>query len=139
MSDYHFVLDCSVTMAWCFEDEITDYTEKMLDELSDKTAIVPSIWPLEVINVLLVAVRRKRLTAIKAVAFLERFSDLSIEVAPSRSINSVNSIFQLGLKEKLSGYDAAYLEIAMSRNLPIATLDKALIKAAKSVDVKVMT
>ena len=52
---YDFVLDCSITMAWCFEDESNEYTDAILEKLEISTAVVPTIWPLEVANVLLLS------------------------------------------------------------------------------------
>ncbi len=71
--DKRFVIDNSVVMTWCFEDEISPYAELILGSLENSTAIVPSIWPLEVGNVLLVAERRKRLTGLPAANLLPFF------------------------------------------------------------------
>lgn len=131
-----FVLDCSVTMAWCFDDEVTEYSESILDKLSNQKAVVPVIWPLEVTNVLLMAVRRKRLSKIKAASFLDRLSDLPIELATSKPLSAMTGIFQLGNEMKITSYDAAYLNLAISRDLPLASLDKELIKAAKAAGVE---
>ena len=64
-----FVLDCSVTMAWCFDDEATPYTDGVRDSLADKRAVVPSIWPLEVANATIVGERRKRLDEARSSRF----------------------------------------------------------------------
>lgn len=61
LQDANFVLDCSVAMAWCFEDEITEYSEAIFDSLAESKAVVPSLWLLEVANVLLLAQRKKEL------------------------------------------------------------------------------
>ena len=68
-----FVLDTSVAMAWCFEDETNPYADAVLDSLIDNAALAPSIWPLEVGNVLLVAERRKRMSQPDSMRFLEFF------------------------------------------------------------------
>lgn len=133
-----FILDCSVAMAWCFEDEVTAYSEAILDSLSEQKAIVPTIWPLEVCNVLLMAIRRKRIKKATAAAFLDRLSEFPIELANNKAISTISGIFELGDSKKITSYDASYLNLAMSRNLPLATLDKKLAKAAKSVGVKVI-
>lgn len=65
-----FVLDCSVTMAWCFDDEATPYTVGVLDRLTEVRAIVPMLWPLEVANVVIVGERRKRLDEARTLRFL---------------------------------------------------------------------
>jgi predicted nucleic acid-binding protein len=67
-----FVLDVSVTMAWCFEDESSDETWQLLDRLANDSVLVPGIWSAEVANVLLVAERRRRLTRPQARAFIAR-------------------------------------------------------------------
>lgn len=136
--EYHYVLDCSVTMAWCFEDEVCDYTETALDLLDDKGAIAPAIWPLEVTNVLLMASKRKRLPPAKAAAFIDRLSDLPIYVANSKALSSVSSILNLGHELDITSYDASYLELAMTKNLPLATLDKKLIAAAKKAGIALL-
>lgn len=131
-----FVLDCSVTMAWCFDDEISEYTEAILDSLGSKSALVPVIWPLEVTNVLLMAVQRKRLSKIKAAGFFDRLNDLPIKLANGKPLSAMMSIFELGHERKMTSYDASYLDLAMSHNLPIATMDKHLIKSAKVAHIK---
>ena len=62
------VVDCSVTMSWCFRDEATRYTEDVFDRLRGEPAVVPAIWPLEVANTLLVAERRGRITGAEGMA-----------------------------------------------------------------------
>ena len=64
-----FVLDNSIVMAWCFEDESDSFADAVLEQLQTKTAIVPAIWPLEVGNVLLVAERRGRLSEADSARF----------------------------------------------------------------------
>jgi len=75
-----FVLDASVTLAWCFEDESNEYTDAILESLEFTEAFVPSVWPLEVTNALLVAERRKKLTKAASVRFLELLQELPIAV-----------------------------------------------------------
>ncbi len=78
-----FVIDASVAMTWCFEDEASRESDAVLDMLRDEDAVVPAIWPLEVANVLLVAERRGRLSEAKANRFLELLSQLPIDVESS--------------------------------------------------------
>src|ERR1700730_3122456 len=113
-----FVLDCSVTMAWCFDDETSDYTEAILDSLGSKSALVPVIWPLEVTNVLLMAVQRKRLSKIKAAGFFDKLNDLPIKLANGKPLSAMMSIFELGHERKMTSYDASYLDLAMAHNIP---------------------
>lgn len=122
-----FVLDCSVTMTWLFTDEITIYTEAILNSLTKKTAYVPWIWSLEVSNVLLFAEKKKRITHVQATTFKQSLEKLSIITT---QIN--NDIYEIAREFNLSAYDACYLALALEKNIPIATLDKALISAAEN-------
>lgn len=137
-NSFAFVLDCSITMAWCFEDEANEQTDKILERLGNSTSIVPSIWPLEVVNVLLIAARNKRITQVQASCFIDSLSTLPIIVDPSTSTRAMHSIFVLASQGKLSIYDAAYLELAIREKIPLATLDKELIKAAQKWDVPLL-
>lgn len=130
---YDFVLDCSITMAWCFEDEVTDYTDAILQRLTSATAIVPNIWPLEVANVLLLSKKHKRISEIQASNFIEALSGLPIVIDPSTSNRALHNISVLAEEVGLTIYDAAYLELAMREKIPLLTLDKSLINAAKKL------
>ncbi|MBF8258810.1 MAG: PilT protein domain protein [Actinobacteria bacterium] len=132
-----FVLDCSVAMAWCFEDETNPYTEAVLQDLADTGAVVPSIWPLETVNVLLVAERRKRISKAQSRRFVELLQALPIAVDDVSAARVWDGVLSLAREQQLSAYDAAYLELAMREGLPIATLDAALRKAAKRCGVAV--
>ena len=131
-----FVLDASVTVAWCFEDEASAFTEGVLELLSaGGEAFVPSIWPLEVANALLVAERRKRITVAKVTALLNRIAGLPIAVRQIDPKQAFEQILPLARQLGLSQYDAAYLAIAVRENLPLATLDGELRRAALAVGV----
>ena len=122
-------------MSWCFEDEASDYADSVLNELKITSAMVPSIWPYEVVNVLLVAERQKRLKQAESVQFVTLLSQLSILVDEDSPEKSMKDVLALGRETGLSSYDAAYLELAMRNGFPLATLDKKLTAAAKAVDV----
>ncbi len=126
---YGFVLDCSVTMAWLFEDESSAETDKILENLRAFSAVVPSIWPLEVANVLLMAQRKKRITTSQASNFIDALTILPIVVDETTSVRAMHSIFRLAENLHISIYDAAYLELALREKIPLATLDKELIVA----------
>ncbi len=133
-----FVIDNSVVMSWCFKDETSQYADAVLDLLSDSTAIAPSIWPLELVNVLLVAERRKRLKQADSIRFITLLSQLPIIVENERPEKVMKDLLALGRANNLSGYDASYLDLAMKKDCPIATLDKKLIEAARTVDVTIV-
>lgn len=134
---YSFVLDCSVTMTWCFDDESNDATVEILESLNDSTAIVPSIWPLEVANVLLIAGRKNRITEVQSARFVDALSSLPIVVDQTTTSRAMHSVFLLARKADLTIYDAAYLELAIREEVPLMTLDDKLIKAAKKFGIPV--
>lgn len=132
---YDFVLDCSITMAWCFADESTDFTDSILESLNSKTAVVPTIWPLEVANVLLMAKKKNRITGIVSTSFIDALSTLPIVIDPSTTSRAMHSIFSLAGELDLTIYDATYLELAIREKVPLLTSDQALIKAAKKLHI----
>ena len=129
------VLDCSVAMSWCFEDEGDSYSTDILTSLAASEAVVPCIWPLEVGNALLVAERRNRLKPADSSRFLGLLCALPIGVEASVTAEVLDRIVSLGRQQDLSSYDAAYLELAMREGLPIATLDDRLRRAAESLGI----
>ena len=133
-----FVLDCSVAMAWCFEDESDGYADAVLDRLDNGTAVVPSHWPLEVANVLLDAERRGRLKEADSTRFLELLGALPIEVDSETPARAFGAILSLGREHGLSSYDAAYLELAMRESVPVASLDQPLRLAAEGSGVSLL-
>lgn len=136
--DEMFVIDNSVVMSWCFEDEANKYGDSVLGRLEESRAIVPSIWPLEVGNVLLVAERRKRLSEADSIRFIALLCDLSILVEQEPVTRVLGEIVALARKNSISTYDASYLDLAMRKGLPLATLDNALRKAARRSKVPIV-
>lgn len=132
---YDFVLDCSITMAWCFEDESSKYTDTILENLKNTTAVVPTIWPLEVANVLLLSKKNKRITEVQSASFVDALSTLPIVVDQSTKSRAMHSILVLASQSDLTIYDAAYLELAIREEIPLFTLDKKLVKAAKKLNI----
>ncbi len=130
------VVDTSVTMAWCFEDEATEATDRVLDLLRQQDAVVPSLWQLEVANVLLVAERRNRITEAQAAHFLDLVARLPIRVDPT-PVDS-GAVIAAGRRHGLSAYDAAYLVLAERFAAPLATTDKALTAACRTAGVPLL-
>lgn len=133
-----YVLDVSAALTWCFEDE-----PEMLG-LPDPAVVettrlwVPSLWPLELLNALLVAGRRGRLATEDALEFLELVFTLPLEVeAPPEAARYVG-LLDLARTQSLSVYDATYLELAHRLGVPLATRDAALITAAQRLGVAVL-
>jgi predicted nucleic acid-binding protein len=126
-------------MSWCFQDEISEYADWVLDRLTDAQALVPGIWPLEVTNVLLMAQRKKRLGRAGSTRFLELLRSLPILVEQELPARIFSEVFALADDTGLSTYDASYLDLAMREGLPLASLDKSLRKTAKGCRVPVFS
>ncbi|HET7036781.1 MAG TPA: type II toxin-antitoxin system VapC family toxin [Thermomicrobiaceae bacterium] len=130
-----FVLDASLALTWCFEDETTEASERVLDRLRADRAIVPSIWPLEVANSLALAERRQRITRARADQEIRRLLILPIEVAMIDTATAWHAVLPLARDHGLTAYDASYLELALRSGLALATLDRRLIAAAAQLGI----
>lgn len=133
-----FVLDNSVAMRWLLQSgKGTDqsYAESVLKTMTEADALVPNLWHLEAANVLLNAEKNGELEISDVERFIAQLENLPIQVDPLTSHQAFARTLALAKAYKLSSYDAAYLELAVREGLPIATLDKNLIKAAKKADV----
>lgn len=133
-----FVLDCSVTMAWVFADEATPLTDDLRDSLIDDIAVVPQLGPVEVANVLLVATRAGRIQARDWSRIHACLLALPIQVDPATHERALQSALPLAHRQKLSVYDAVYLELARRLELPLATLDKKLRSACRAAGVQTL-
>ena len=132
-----FVIDASVVMAWCFEDEAGPYADAVPERFAQAEAPAPIIWPLEVGNALVVAERRGRITPAETVRFLSLLRQLPIIVEGETPSRIFGEILSLAREQDLSTYDAACLDLAMRAGLPLATQDDALRRAAARCGVKV--
>ena len=131
----NFVLDGSVTMVWGFEDEADDYAEAILERMPDLQAHVPSLWPLEVANALLVGERRRRITSAETARFIAILGAFPITVDDQTVGHAWADTMHLARAHNLSSYDAAYLELAIRLGLPLAALDGKLKTAAGAMGV----
>lgn len=130
-----FVVDASLAFAWPFDDEISEYAERVLDRLREETSLVPCIWSLEVANALLVAERRGRLSSAGVARAVELFQELPLYVYEVGAQVALGAVLALARSHGLTAYDAAYLELAMREGVPLATQDGALRAAAERADV----
>jgi predicted nucleic acid-binding protein len=129
------VVDSSMTLARCFEDEKTAASIAILNRVAEAGAIVPALWPLEVLNGLQVAVRRGRITTAYRNASLADLRALAIAIDPETNRHAWTETLRLCERFGLTARDAAYLELAHRRQLPLATLDGELIRAAQAENV----
>lgn len=132
------VVDCSVTIPWIVEDEATDETEALLDQLTKTTAKLPAIWSFEVGNFLIQAVRRGRIIEDSFETRLAVLAALPIIVAEPLDTAGIRRVAQLGTAQGLTAYDAAYLDLALREGVPLASLDARLRAAAEARGVAVL-
>lgn len=125
-----FVLDCCVTMAWCFDDEDNPYAGRVLELLRSDSALVPAFWSLEVANTMVIGQRRGRLSAAESTRFLSLLRSLPIESETTDSDYVLTTIRELAVRTGLAAYDAAYLDLALRSGLQLATDDARLRVAA---------
>ena len=130
------VVDASVALAWCFPDEASNYADSVLLAIENQTILVPTIWPVEITNALLVGERRKRIRQPDVRRFVELLKGLDVTVDTQSVADSVNNIFPPAQDYRLSAYDAAYLDVAIRHEVTLATLDADLQKAAHAAGIK---
>jgi predicted nucleic acid-binding protein len=128
-------LDGSIALAWYFKDEADPYADAVAASLTTARAAVPLIWRLEVANALLMGERRQRSTEAQAGKWLAYLRSLPIAVDDETNDRAWSEVLGLARVHRLSAYDAAYLELALRRRLPLATLDNQLKAAAAKVGV----
>ena len=125
------VIDASIALTWCFEDEATSETDRLFEQVRNDGAVVPGLWRLELGNVLLQAERRGRIAAPDTSARLRLIADLPIEIDTETTTHAWRTTLRLAREEGLTTYDAAYLELAIRRGLQLWTKDKDLAEAAR--------
>ncbi len=131
-----FVVDNSVALAWCFEDEQTAGIMALLDRVTEAGAVAPQLWPIEALNGLLTAERRSRISRDVRQRLAGFLQALPIEIDDETASRSWITTAQLAEQYRLTAYDAPYLELALRRGVPLATSDTALIAAAKAAGVQ---
>jgi len=131
------ILDASVALAWALPDEGSPYAQAALDAIIERGGSAPSLWVTEVLNGALVGERRRRMTVPETDAFVSGIEELCrkgcIQVVDRRPAQALAAILPLARAHVLTAYDASYLELAKSTGLPLATLDRALARAATSL------
>ena len=132
------VIDSSVTLSWFFEDERSALADKVLRQVVESGAIVPSLWRLEVANALQMAVRRKRIDTKFRDASIADLRALPIAIDPETDRQAWGSSLILAGRCQLTLYDAAYLELAQRVGMPLASLDKQLRAAAAASGVALL-
>ena len=132
------ILDSSATLAWIYGDEVTEAIRRVFDAIADNGALVPALWRLEVANSLTMAVRRRRIDLDFRRAALADLALLDITTDQQTDSCAWTDTLNLADRFQLTVYDAAYLELAQRRVLPLATLDQDLRNAAMAIGVEVL-
>jgi predicted nucleic acid-binding protein len=133
------VLDASVALAWSFKDEVSPYATFIVRSIKNARAVAPIIWPLEVNNALISAVRRERIDELVANRIRDTLDRLPVDIDSEIAVAGLGqTIFRLGIEHGLSAYDASYLELAIRRGLPLATQDERLLRAAGAAGIEIL-
>jgi len=129
------VIDSSVALAWFLPGEGSSQTLALLEQTTEEGALVPGLWRIEIANVLLVAERRRRITEAQRMRALAALGSLPIRTDPNMADHAWTTILEIAAAHELTVYDAAYLELSLRAALPLATLDDALQRAARTIGV----
>ncbi len=133
-----FVLDCSIAISWCFEDEANQEMDRILDLVKNNGAWVPNLWHLEILNVLIQASKRGRIPPASIVPRIHLLSKLPIKTDSETFIRAFTDTMYLAQTTQLTSYDTAYLELARRKGVSLATKDRAMVKAAKMLDIPIL-
>jgi predicted nucleic acid-binding protein len=133
-----FVLDSSVALAWVLPDEQSEAADLIAERLEHDFAVVPAVWPLEVLNALLMANRRARIGEDNVQRLLSHLGALPIEIEQIEMTQMLDAISSIARRHNLTSYDAAYIELAKRRAMPIATFDEKLKDACSAERIGVM-
>ena len=133
-----FVLDASLALSWCFPEEGTSYSRYVLAQLKTTYAVTSALWPFEVASVLAMAERRGRITTNIRQEFIAEMHQLPIQIERREALWLWQQVLPMAEKHRLTGYDAAYLELAYREHLPLATLDNDLQRAARQAGVPLL-
>lgn len=130
------VLDASVTLCWLFGDQATAYTDDVLDRIGGGCeALTPTIWPFEIANAMIVGERRKLISHMQVVAFVEALRALGIRAETVDGERAFGRVLEMARRFRLSAYDASYIELAVRKGWPLSTVDGPLRSAAKAAGV----
>lgn len=130
-----FVLDASVALSWCFHDEADPVADQIQDRMVEERGVVPTLWRYEMAKALAVAHRRGRIDDEELTSIEVLLGGMNIEEAPACGIAE---LARVAGEHRLTAYDAAYLQVAAARRLPLATLDATLAEAARSAGVALL-
>ncbi len=135
-----FVLDASVAISWCFPGDLsedTPYSRRILNELLVRDAVVPAIWAFEIANNIFVSHRKRRITEQQIAEYLDLLKALSIRVESQTLWKDVD-LQSVARRWDIAAYDAAYLDLALRKEIPLATSDEPLKRIAMRAGVTIL-
>jgi predicted nucleic acid-binding protein len=139
VGDRGIVVDASIALSWCFEDEASALSDAVLQELEQTAALAPAIWPLEVANGLRSAERRGRIDEQSIPAATQLLMSLPIEVEEAVGLEpALGRVLSLARSLGLNAHDATYVDLATRRRLPLATADDLLGRAARAAGIELV-
>jgi predicted nucleic acid-binding protein len=124
------VLDDSATAAWLHPEEVTPALVGLFNEIADSYVWVPNLWHLEIANIFHMRVLKGKYPARERDEYLAAVAKLRVRVNEDTSLFAWQKTLELAKSHRLTLYDAAYLELAIRRDVPLATLDRDLRAAA---------
>jgi predicted nucleic acid-binding protein len=131
------VVDASITLSWCFPDEQTELSILVLDWLkAGDDAVVPAFWSVEVLNTLIIGERRGRINPEQTRAFLGELRTLGLALDSASLEEVFGNVQNISRAQRLSPYDALYVELALRKHCPLATLDQPQKSAARALGVE---
>ena len=133
------VVDASLALSWLLTDEHSPASDALFAQVAESGAVVPSLWRLEIANALQISVKRRRITPAYRDAAIQKLSYLPIELDTETDAQAWTTTLHLADSHQITVYDACYLELALRRNLPLATRDAALAVAAGNAGVKLLS
>lgn len=133
MSD--FVVDNSVVLSWVLKDENSKKSQKILNNLTSSRGYVPSLWPYELANALFVAQKRDRIKEVDSAAFIKHLKKLPIFIEESEYDTITKDVLSLSREHNITVYDASYMELAIRKNIAMASFDKLIIRLCQKIGI----
>lgn len=130
------VIDASVVAAWVLPDENGETAAALVACAPGQSLAVPFHFPAEIGNVVVTAERRGRSTPEQTRIARDGVRILSFDIDAGGFDPVWGAAHPLSVRHGLTLYDALYLELALRLNLPLATFDKALRRAAEAEGVR---
>jgi predicted nucleic acid-binding protein len=132
------VLDASLVIAWLVTEQLPAGDTDVYNDLPDNVLVVPSHWPLEISNALRSRIVGKRLSVVDFHDIMERFDLLNVEVQSPLELDEIGPLARFAVTHELTTYDAAYVQLALQRRVPLATLDHAMRTAATKLNIPLL-